>query len=978
MGVWVTDCSLQRFGSLLLSWVMVCAPSGFAEGAGPYVAPPADFVTVDIAAQPLSAALNTFAAQSGAILIILTPEGLLAEKHAASLVGVGPADQLLARLLDGTGVRSERSETGAFIITVEAFSTPEPKGGNGSSEDTLRVLERIVVSGSYFDSLAGAAIREQQAESLSSSIDAKGMADFPAQNVAEALVRVTGVTVSRDRGEALFVGVRGLPASFQSVTLNGVPLAVNENVRDSSQDGRQFRFDVLPTDMISGVDVIKAPTAALDEGAIGATINIRTFRPLDLPSGAVALNTSASFPQLAAATDSRMSAVGSYRLAEGRLGVLAAISLNGRTVRQDRIKFGSWEEITVPGAGGADEKVLAPLSFRPTLEQEDRDRVGVNGVVQFEPYPGLSLEAEAFYVRLDARYREHTYSADLDPGRLEPDTFIYESGAVTGLTGLAASQIGYEVSELVHDNLSLSGGANLETGPFELSARVSYAEAGSETATPITRTRVSSDNVGRVTFLVPALFGGLPDIHFLDADLESPDQLPFRRIEYRRQASLDTDSAAQIDIRRPFSAGPLSSLRAGMKLRQRERDYSRRDRIFSQNAGQIFPASFFDPFPVDNFLSGASGDLPRRWLQPNPEAFAQAAGFTPNFEAPSAADLRNSYRISETIRSAYIMGDFSTRAGPAAITGNLGVRVSQTRQISEGHAEAGGEPLPVSLTTDYFDTLPSANLHIDFDRNFDIRASVAKVIARPSLADLAPRLTLNSSGTILEAVGGNPALKRYEAWQGDIAGRFRPSDSTTFDAGAFYKVFDSFVYDQTTELMLDGQTYSLTAPTNGGDAQVYGIELALVHRFSSLPAPWNGLGVAANYTRAKSRATYTPAFSGSLENVAGESYSVSGIYEHGPLQARIVFNAIGEIPQTIGTADVLTTNTERFRTIDALLGWRLSDRLELSFEGQNLGNEIQYLSVRDNLLSEYTRYGRTFAISLRYRSGVLGKPMKAS
>lgn len=970
---------MRYVGSLLLAWAILSAPAALA--AGPHNAGLAagDMVAVDIAAQPLSAALNSFAAQSGAILIILTPEGMLAGKKAPALAATGSVDELLARLLTGTGVKFERSDTGAIIITSETASLPVTLNRNDPPEDRLRYLERIVVSGSYYESVARAAARERQSESISGSIDAKGIADFPAQNIAEALQRVTGVTVSRDRGEALFVGVRGLPANFQSVTLNGVPLAVNENVRDSSQDGRQFRFDVLPTDMIAGVDVIKAPTAAMDEGAIGAAINIRTFRPLDLPSGTFAFNTSASFPELADAVDPRVSAVSSHKLAGDRLGVLVAASFNGRTLRQDRITFGTWEEINVPGADAPDETVLAPLSFRPTLEREDRDRIGINSVLQFEPYSGLSLEAEAFYVRLDTRYRELTYSADLDPDRLDPDSFIYGAGgALAGLTGVAASQIGYENSELIHDNLSLSGGAILTRDAWEVSGRLSYSEAGSETAAPITRTRLSSRDVGRVTFLVPQLFEGLPDIHFLDADLEAPGLLPFRRIEYRRQASLDTDGAAQIDMRRALNLGPWTDLRAGIKIRQRERDYSRRDRIFSQDAGQFFPASFFVPFPVDNFLSGETGDLPRSWLQPNPDAFAEAVGFTPDFEAPSAADLRNSYRILETIGSAYIMGNFATQAGSADITGNLGLRFSHTRQISEGHAEAGNDPLPVSLTTDYFDTLPSANLHIEFDNGFDVRASAARVIVRPSLADLAPRLTLNSSGTILEAVGGNPALKRYEAWQGDIAGRFHPSENTMLNAGIFYKEFDSFVFSQTTDLVLDGQTYRLTAPTNGGDAQVYGIELSLLHRFASLPAPWNGLGVEANYTRAKSRATYTPTLSDRLENVASESYSVSGIFEHDPLQARIVFNGIGKIPQAVGANDALSADTERFRTIDAILSWRLNDRLELSLEGQNLTDEVQYLSVRDNLLGGYTRYGRTFAISLRYRSGALTNAMKAS
>ncbi|MFN4099453.1 MAG: TonB-dependent receptor, partial [Pararhodobacter sp.] len=683
------------------------------------------------------------------------------------------------------------------------------------------------------------------------------------------------------------------------------------------------------------------------------------------------INAALSQPELAGADDSKVSAVGSWKTEDDRFGVLAAVYFNERSVRQDRITLGNWNEIEVdaPGAGGG--TVLAPTSFRPTLERERRERLGINSVVQFRPNDWLSLEGEAFYVRLDGRYREWTLAAGLDPDTVDRDSLQYRSGTVVSLTGNAVGQIGYESSDLVHDNLFLSGAATASAGDMDVTGRVSFAEARSETDSPITRTRIANADLGRLTLSVPRLFDGLPDMQLLDADVNDPGLMSFRRIEYRRQASLDSDLSAQLDVRRPLDFSLWSGLSAGVKLRERERDYTRRDRNFTQNADAFFPSEFFDPFPVSNFLEGESGDLPRSWLQPRPEAFADAAGFVPDFGSPSAADLRNSYKVSEAIQSAYVMGDFELPAGRWNASGNLGVRIARTRQTAEGHAEAESLPIPVSYTTDYTDILPSANFHAEFDPAWSLRASAARVIVRPSLADLAPRLTLNSSGTIFEAVGGNPGLKRYEAWQGDLSGSFTPSEHTALSAGVFYKSFDSFVFDQTTDIEIDGQTYELTAATNGGDAEVYGVELALRHQFAALPAPWNGLGVQANYTWADSKATYTPALSDRLENVARQSYSVSGIFEQGPMRARIVYSAVGKLLQAVGTNDVLSINTEPFHTVDAIVGWRLGDRFELSLEAQNLNDEVQYFSVRDELFGGYTRYGRTFAVALRYRSGAL-------
>lgn len=955
---------MRYVSSLLLGAAALWAPAAMAE-------PPEAghqsqvLATVDIPQQPLSSALSAFGAQTGEVLVILTPPGLLAGKRAPALRATAPVDELLRALLLDTGVHFERDPANAIVISEAPEGHTAAPDSAPSGLDAPRYLAPVVVTGSYFASLTSAILRERAAGSLMEAIDATDIGSFPAQNAAEALLRVPGVTVSRDRGEALFVGVRGLPASFQSVALNGVPLAVNENVRDSNQDGRQFRFDILPTEIIAGIDVIKAPTAAMDEGAIGAAINVRTFRPLDLPDATRVFTASASHTDLPGSTEPRLSGIGSWQHASGKAGLIGALTYSERSVRQDRITFGTWEEIDLPGEAG---KVLAPTSFRPTLEREDRERFGLNTVIQIEPRPGVSFDAEAFYVRLDGRYRELTYSADLDPATIEPDSLLFRSGVVAGLTGRAASQIGYEESRLTHDNLFLTSGVRVEHGNQEISARIAYAEAGSKTRAPITRTRINSTDVGRVSIQVPPLFEGVPDIRFLDGDLEDPGLLAFRRIEYRNQESLDTDHSAQIDLRSAVDRGVWSDLRAGLKYRLRERDYRRRDRLFTQNSGAFFPASFYLPFPAADFLGGEAGDLPRRWLLPDASAFAEAANFIPNFEAPSGADLRNSYSISEQIWAAYVMGEFSAYPGFARISGNAGVRFSHTHQVSDGHALSGQTPIPVSAEADYSDILPAANLLISFDSGLDLRASAARVITRPSLADLAPRLTLNSSGQIFEAVGGNPSLKRYEAWQGDVSATYFPSDHTRLHAGVFFKRFDTFVFNQTTDLEIDGRIYALTAPANGGDALVYGTELALSHRFADLPAPWNGLGLEANYTRARSKATYAPGLSDSLENVAGESFSISGIFEQGPMQARLVFNAIGEIPQAVGTNDPLASNTERFRTLDGILGWRLTDKIEVSLEAQNVTDEAQYFSTRDDLFSGYTRYGRTFALSVRYRT----------
>src|SRR3546814_10524629 len=70
------------------------------------------------------------------------------------------------------------------------------------------------------------------------------------------------------------VSVRGLGPGYTLTTFNGRILATDGA-------GRDFAFDVLPADVISGADVIKGAQASLTEGAIGGLINLRSASPFD-------------------------------------------------------------------------------------------------------------------------------------------------------------------------------------------------------------------------------------------------------------------------------------------------------------------------------------------------------------------------------------------------------------------------------------------------------------------------------------------------------------------------------------------------------------------------------------------------------------------------------------------------------------------------------------------------------------------------
>src|SRR5689334_8633329 len=164
---------------------------------------------------------------------------------------------------------SVQSSSQVFRVPVLAITLLAPLTPALATDDDSQVQE-VTVTGTYSGSLQKAAEMKRKADHISDAISAEDVGKFPSRNIGEALQRIPGVTLDRTadgasttRGEALHINIRGLPPQFQNVQLNGRNIAVNEAIENGGKDGRQFRFDVLPSDVISLVQVVKSPTAEI-------------------------------------------------------------------------------------------------------------------------------------------------------------------------------------------------------------------------------------------------------------------------------------------------------------------------------------------------------------------------------------------------------------------------------------------------------------------------------------------------------------------------------------------------------------------------------------------------------------------------------------------------------------------------------------------------------------------------------------------
>ena len=141
----------------------------------------------------------------------------------------------------------------AVSVALGAMATT-PAMAQDSESANDQMMEEVVVTG-IRSSLKRAMDTKRDATGVVDAITAEDIGDFPDTNLAEALQRITGVAIDRDRGEGARVTVRGFGADFNLVTLNGRQMPTHSGY------GRSFDFGDIASESVSGVEVYKTAQA---------------------------------------------------------------------------------------------------------------------------------------------------------------------------------------------------------------------------------------------------------------------------------------------------------------------------------------------------------------------------------------------------------------------------------------------------------------------------------------------------------------------------------------------------------------------------------------------------------------------------------------------------------------------------------------------------------------------------------------------
>ena len=823
----------------------------------------------------------------------------------------------------------------ALPQTVFAQDTAEPQATVGAETGTT--AEDIIVTG-YRKSLEAALSVKRDSVSAVDAVVAEDMAKFPDQNLAESLQRIPGISIQRDGGEGRAITVRGLGAQFTRVRVNGLETIATSSDGASANRDRAFDFNVFASELFSSLVVHKTAEASLDEGSLGAVVDLNTGNPLSGKTGISAvLNVQGSYNDLSKNVGPRVAGLLAWKNDAGTLG----IALSGAYSHTDTLETGNnsvrWSQAyfnsvngtpcfySVPGATGGspvssggsyrpsaacDE---ASLSFHPRIPrygvvEHDRKRLGLTGSIQFEPTDRTKISIDGLYssfkekraeqwLEVLARSNERRFNV-VDPvyddnGNMVSATF--NNAYVRTESYLRESktefyQVGATWDQDVSDSFrfTLLGGMSQSNADIPVETTIAY------------------DNKTANGFSYDYSDMKSPVLNY---GMDVTDPANFQLAEIRDRPSYVKNRFKTAQLRTEWDLTDGFTVKTGAVWRR----YNFRTQLFQRDTaacgangtkdlilGQVTCSTSVYGLPVTSDISqivnlgdaGQPSGTTSSWLVAN---IANAADYTNLYGRTAIEDFGNNRRVQETTSGGYLQLDFKGDIFGLEYAGNAGMRYAHTAQKSTGYT-AG---VAATVSRSYDDWLPAMNVAFYPRHDVIVRGAIAKVITRPSLGNLNPGGSVD--GFNYRVTFGNPFLDPYRATNFDASVEWYFAPGALFSVAGFIKKIESFpvagtyvatlpqlglgrdVLGQSTPAYINydpNQEYIVSSQVNGTGATLKGVEIALQLPFTFLPGILSHTGFQGNATFIKSSADYTitgPATSACTRNATTGACALTGV-----------------------------------------------------------------------------------------------------
>jgi iron complex outermembrane recepter protein len=532
-----------------------------------------------------------------------------------------------------------------MIAATPALAQTAPAAAPAAAEG-----DEIIVTG-----IRGSLIKSQElkrnATQIVDAISAEDVGKFPDANIAEALQRISGVSIDRNGGDGQFITVRGLGPEFSNVLVNGRTLATDNA-------GREFSFDVLSADLIQRSEVYKSSQANLQEGGIGATVNISTPKPFDSKGTKFNFSAGGIYDTLARKVSPDFHGTFSTQNAEQTLGFLVSLGYTKRKSQRDFVDVNGYVPFAAGGsrfinapatATGLPASALVPNATAINVAQninynratDERERFVGSAALQLRPADNLLITIDGLYSKFDVRSPRTFFAGFFGAPFINPT--VNSNGTVTGFNRpgsdfLTANPL------LVANGVSLSQNDNVVTSSdrFTTTSQVGYNlkwdvsdklkvefDYGHSRATQ--RALNPFVVVGSLATTAPRFdlnekAGGLPIFSNL-GNITNPaaQRLHFATIGDNRVS--DKTDELQLNLNWKSDGGLLKSLSAGgyyLKRNKINTAANTGSEAFCAYCGYNVPInqSLIQPYTLNNFLNGVAGSdaVPRNFFTFDPYA----------------------------------------------------------------------------------------------------------------------------------------------------------------------------------------------------------------------------------------------------------------------------------------------------------------------------------------------------------------------
>lgn len=820
-------------------------------------------------------------------------------------------------------------------------------------------VEELVVTGQRL-SQQRAIETKREAITVVDAISADEIGRLADKNVAENLERLPGVGLAYDQGEGRYVSIRGTPAQLNNVTLNRVEIG------NPDGDSRALPLDVVSGQLLGRLEVVKAVTPDFDAQGIGGTVNLVSQSPFDLAGGRTARGSiQVGYQEF----NEKMPVQGDLTVGgvfgDGRWGVLLGVNASSRDYRSDGLYPDDWRAVPGVARGGL------PINLKYTNYRLKRERLGAAGTLEFRP-----TDLDRFYVRgLYSKFTEDEYRQRwrLDfASNLANMTFNADqaSGVATNVDARQDLRLEYKEKSIS----SYSFGGAHERGPWSAEYDLSYGYNELIEPNEAWLFRQNSPNL-------TVDFDMNPLLYTAEARNASASGLGFRQYTRQDEYGEETNIAARFDLRREIDLGEASYFKVGLKVRDTDKRFDGRtdrwDRGSSANRFTLADFGLQGP-PMEVDLDGhvyqnrftIDADAISAFTREN----LNSARFVRNEGESLAAETLNDYDLNERVSAGYVMADVDF--GAFRLIG--GWRVEHTETEVEGfRLDNEGVVEAVQAESSYTTFLP--NLHLRFEPREDVvvRLAYTHTLGRAQYPDLRPGGALEfeeASPGVFEGVlaEGNADLKPYRSENFDASVEWYFAPGGILSAGAFLKKIDDpiFSFDQTlTGVTVGGRTYSrleYTQPRNAQDGEIKGVELQYQQQFTFLPGFWSGFGAAANVTWTDSKLTVPGRGETPFPAQSDLLWGAQLFYQSDRFEAALSYHHTGRAIQGLGSDAETDTFDDDYRRLDAKASYKLTDKVEVFVDLQNLNDEVlrEYQGGRRDWLTNYERYGRTYYLGV--------------